>query len=279
MLFNFKRKKSVEMLNSADLRRLQKRCKFQRLYVIKQYLIRYLGSFSIAYIYYLFSNSILFSFILFVLLWVVFTILFDHRDIVLFKPTIRIWFGVPGTGKTSMAAYLSKFMNEQQYHVLSNVPIADTYILEESDLGVYDMSFNDDGAEVIIDEALTTGLYNRLFREFAKSEKPQYFSTHRHQENRIDIFSQGYDVDVNVKDRCGRRGIFHLTNTPLKGFVMYRRVEKILFIKKDDKQFIDGFKYVGLPRLAYARQVWNSFNTKDKSLCPKEQKEWEKWVV
>ena len=40
---------------------------------------------------------------------------------------------------------------------------------------------------------------------------------------------------------------------------------------------IDGFEFAGLPRLVYTRSVWDSFNTLDMSLCPKERKEWVEW--
>ncbi len=60
---------------------------------------------------------------------------------------------------------------------------------------------------------------------------------------------------------------------------MYRRIGKVFFIKKEDKQFIDGFKYSGLPRILYTKSVWNSFDTLDMSLCPKLQKEWKEWNV
>lgn len=265
------------MINSADKRRLDLRKAAERKYILRQYFIRYGLSFFMLFVTSLIFDNIIFGVIIAIPTWIITTMIFDHRDVVLFKPTIRIWFGVPGSGKTSMASYITKFLRKQNYTVLSNVPIKDTFKVEDSDLGKYDMSFGGDGCSVILDEAMCNGLYNRMFKDFAKSDKPKYFSLHRHMNNRIDVFSQGYDIDLNVKDRCGSRGMFHLQKTPIRGFVMYRRIQKIFFIKKDDKQFLDGFKYIGLPRLAYTKQVWTSFDTDDKSLCPTEQKQWEKW--
>ena len=139
------------------------------------------------------------------------------------------------------------------------------------------MSFGGVGCHTIIDEALVKGLYNRHFKDFAKSNKPLYFSEHRHMNNMVDIFSQGYDIDLNVKQRAGDRGLFHLSKFPIKGFITYRRIKKIFFIRKEDKQFLDGFQYIGLPRVLYCRSVWDTFDTNDMTDCPKEQKQWEKW--
>lgn len=265
------------MIDSNKYRLYKNRKKAQIRYVLKQYALRYGLTLLTFFVSYVISNSMLVGTLLSVGVWLITTMLFDHRDAVLFSPTIRIWFGVPGSGKTSMAAYIAKFVTKQGYRVLSNVPVKGTYKVEDTDLGRYDMSFDGDGCSVILDEAMCNGLYNRMFKEFAKSTKPKYFSLHRHMKNRVDVFSQGYDIDLNVKDRCGSRGMFHLQKTPIKGFVMYRRIQKIFFIKKDDKQFLDGFKYIGLPRFAYTRQVWDSFDTDDMSLCPTEQKEWKLW--
>lgn len=208
--------------------------------------------------------------------WILITVFFDHRVITDFSPTIRIWFGVPGAGKTSMAAYLTRSSRRLGYRVLSNVEIKGAYRLEPNDLGRYDMSFDGEGCHVIYDEG-SIDFDNRNFKLFAQSDKPLYFALHRHMNNRVDVFSQGYDIDKRIRDRAGSGGLFHLRRIPLRGFVCYRRIRKILFIKKDDKQMIDGFEFTGLPRIAFTRPVWDSFDTLDMSLCPTEQKEWMKW--
>lgn len=265
----FKRK-SVEVIDSPSFNLFNKHNNYQKKHNIKLLLLKYLP------LLLLFQPSLI-GLLLCSLWWLFITVFFDHRDITDFSPSIRIWFGVPGSGKTSIAAWLARNSIKQHRKVLSNVEIQGTYKLEESDLGKYDMSFDGDGCHVIYDEAVVNGLDNRNFKEFSKSTKLKYFSLHRHMNNRVDVFSQDYDVDLKVKGRAGSNGLFHLSRFPIPGFVMYRRISKIFFIKKDDKQFVDGFKYRGLPRICYTRSVWNSFDTLDMSLCPKEQKEWQKW--
>lgn len=208
--------------------------------------------------------------------WVIYTMIFDHRIIKCFKPSINIWFGVPGSGKTSMAAWLTKASSDLGYIVLSNVEIKGAYKLEPEDLGKYDMSFGGAGCHVIYDEG-SLDFDNRQHKSFANSTKPLYFALHRHMNNRVDVFSQGYDIDKRIRDRAGSNGLFYLKRFPIPGIIMYRRISKVLFIKKDDKQMIDGFEFKGLPRFCWTRSVWKSFDTLDMSMCPKEQKVWSKW--
>lgn len=262
-----------QCVDSIKLHLSDKKCKAEKFVVYKIYALKYLP---LPIIYFLIPN-LLIKIGVMLLWWLIITIFFDHRDIQLFNPIIRVWFGVPGSGKTTIASWIANESMKHHYKVLSNFSLKGAYKLEDSDLGTYDMSFDGEGAHVIIDEALVKGLYNRNFKEFAKSGKPLYFSEHRHMNNMVDVFSQGYDIDLNVKQRAGNRGLFHLSRLPIKGFVMYRRIAKIFFIKKEDKQFIDGYQYIGLPRIVYVKSVWNMFDTHDMSDCPKLQKNWKLW--
>lgn len=265
--------KSVELVDSLNKNLWDKRKK-----LIKKYNRRItFFMFLIPCLVFCFCKNILISLIVSALWIVLFTIFFDHRDITDPSPIIRVWFGVPGSGKTSVAAWLTRSSCKNNFKVLSNVPLKGSYKLDEEDLGNVDMSFDGAGCHVIYDEATINGLDNRGFKQFSLTNKPKYFSIHRHMDNRVDVFSQSYDVDLKIKDRAGERGLFHLRRFPLKGFVMYRMIKKVLFIRKEDKQFIDGFEYCGLPRICFTRSVWDSFDTKDKSLCPTNQKQWELW--
>lgn len=269
-----KNDKNFKILNSCDERLNKKRNKANTIQNIKIYSLKYIP---IVFIL-IFSNmNFLIKLLLCFLYWCFITMFFDHRVITVFTPTIRIWFGVPGSGKTSVGAWLSRNSIRNHYKVLSNVQIKGTYKLDEEDLGKYDMSFGGDGCHVIYDEATINGMDGREFKSFAKTTKPLYFSIHRHMTNMVDVFSQGYDIDKRIRDRTASNGLFYLKKIPFKGFVMYRKIKKVLFIKKDDKQMIDGFEFFGLPRFCYTKSVWDSFDTLDMSLCPKEQKQWELW--
>lgn len=270
MLFN-KKEKEVEYLSSDDVNFDKVRSSKLRWYRIKHFALKW----GVIYLSLSYIPGLL-GVILAIVYGILYTMFFDHKLIYEFKPTIRIWFGIPGSGKTSMAALLTRMSNKLGYNVLSNVDITGAYKLNASDLGVYDMSFDGDGAHVILDEG-SLEFDNRNFKEFAKSDKTSYFALHRHMNNRVDVFSQGYDIDKRIRDRASSSGLFHLRRTFLPGFVSYRRIDKVLFIRKEDRQMIDGFKFKGLPRFVYSRSVWNSFDTLDMSLCPKAKKKWEKW--
>lgn len=267
MLKYFKKRSTVILEDSIKANTTNKSKAFNKRYVRKIYLIKYLPI-----IICLITGHFIFP----ALWWLGVTIFYDHRKIYGFKPVIRVWFGVPGSGKTSMAALLSKYSQKENVTVLSNFQLKGAYKVDASDLGVVDMSFDGYGCHAILDEA-SSDFDSRNFKGFAKSEAKDYFSFHRHQNNMVDVFSQGYDIDKRIRDRASASGLFHLKRFPIPGFVFYRQIRKVLFIKKDDKQMIDGFKYMGLPRIIYSRSVWNDFDTLDLSHCPKAKKDWQKW--
>lgn len=267
----FNKNKVVECLSSDDVNFDKLRASKLRSYRLKHFILKWgVICFCLTFI------PGLACVICAILYGLLYTVFFDHKAIYEFSPTIRIWFGVPGSGKTSMAALLSRNSINLGYNVLSNVEIKGAYKVDASDLGVYDMSFDGDGAHVLLDEASLV-FDNRNYKEFAKSEKTSYFALHRHMHNRVDVFSQGYDIDKRIRDRASSSGLFHLRKSFLPGFVAYRKISKVLFIRKEDRQMIDGFKFVGLPRMVYSRSVWDSFDTLDTSLCPKAKKTWQKW--
>lgn len=205
------------------------------------------------------------------LLWTIFDnhkILQDSRK---GSPKIHVWFGVPGAGKTTMCAKLAKNAN---LPVFCNVDVKGTLKLETTDLGEYDMSM-DKGAVVLIDEASISGMDNREYKQFTKAEKI-YFALHRHMDNEVHVFSQGYDVDKRIRDRACPEGL-HILIPTIKGFVCYRNIRRKVGIDKETGDIKDVYNYVGLPHMLYVKDTWGMFDTKDKSKCPERKKEWVKW--
>lgn len=263
----FKQRRDVALVDSAERQLYKVRASWNRKYKFKVLSVKYIPFALLLY----FGQWIYAA-----LWWLLCTMFYDHRKIYGFRPEVRVWFGVPGSGKTSMAALLSRFSQKEHVKVLSNFELKGAYKVQAVDLGVFDMSFDGDGCHCILDEA-SSDFDNRNFKNFAKSEAKDYFSFHRHQNNMVDVFSQGYDIDKRIRDRTASSGLFHLKKFPIPGFVFYRQIRKILFIKKDDKQIVDGFQYMGLPRFIYSRSVWFDFDTLDLTHCPKIQKEWQLW--
>lgn len=267
-------KKEKKLFIDSSLYNYFKRIKdIEKKYTLKQFCIRYIPILLLLMVF----GINLFTILLSVVLWLVLTMFFDHRLLYGFKSVIRIWFGVPGAGKTSVAAWLTDRDRNKGIRVLSNVDIKGAYVLDESDLGTVDMSFGGQGCHVVYDEA-SIDFDNRNHSQFARTAKPKYFATHRHQSNMVDVFSQGYDIDKRIRDRTCRSGLFYLDRFAIKGFIFYRRIDKVFVINKEDRQMIDGFKFKGLPRILYVRSVWNSFDTLDMSvLGDLHKKEWKKW--
>lgn len=264
--------KKVEYLDSLKKNKADRRDRIYRAYRRRNLFFK----FGPVLLLFMFNKNLLINLIIGAL-WIVFhTMFFDHSDIYPFRPSCSVWFGVPGSGKTTMASLLSRASRKFGYKVLSNFELKEAYRLDVSDLGNIDMSFDGEGCHVLLDEG-QLDFDNRNYMNFAKSAAPKYFSLHRHMNNRVDVFSQGYDIDKRIRDRCGSNGLFYLKRFPIKGFVYYRHIKKVLFINKEDKQMIDGFEFQGLPRIVYSKSVWGSFDTLDLSMCPKDKKEWALW--
>lgn len=264
--------KKIEYIDSIKNNTRNKRERIFRAYKAKILIFKFLP----VLLLFLFNKNLLINIILGCLYIVFYTMFFDHLDIFSFSPGLHVWFGVPGAGKTTMAALLCRESIKQDYKVLSNVALKGSYKLDINDLGVYDMSFNGAGCHSILDEA-SLNFDNRLYMQFVKTKAPQYFSLVRHMFNRSDLFSQGYDIDKRIRDRVAESGLHYLKRSIFKGFVYYRQISKVLIIEKEGKQMIDGFEFRGLPRFVYCRSVWDSFDTYDLDLCPKEQKDWQLW--
>ena len=108
---------------------------------------------------------------------------------------ISVYFGVPGAGKTTFAAYLAKKDLKKNRNVHSNVPITGTFKLDpKKDLGK--VSIVD--SRIIIDEA-GIEYNNRKYKELGESAI-YFFKYHRHYETAIDCFSQSHeDMDITIR--------------------------------------------------------------------------------
>ena len=131
---------------------------------------------------------------------------------------LNVYFGVPGSGKTTFAAYLTKWalhenviirfcrkhpnrlsrlvinsrFLKRSIPVYSNVPITGAYQLDaKRDIGFFMI----EGAKVIIDEA-GIEYNNRNYKAFPQ-ESIYFYKYHRHYRTSVDVFSQSYeDMDI-----------------------------------------------------------------------------------
>lgn len=183
---------------------------------------------------------------------------------------LSIYFGVPGAGKTTFAAWLAKRDLKKGFKVWSNVPITGTLKLSpKEDIGTYMIS----NGRVIIDEA-GIEYNNRDFKEFSKKQL-YFYKFHRHYELAVDVFSQGYD-DMDKKIRTLAQRLYVVKRSIFPWFIKRKQIKKRVGINDMTKDIIDEYYFVPLStKYIFAPVLWKMFNTISRDPFP--EKVWEKW--
>lgn len=214
------------------------------------------------------------------------------------REVLNVYFGVPGSGKTTFAAYLtaqalkqsrvvtwaerhsgkaaswllkSRFFKRRQ-PVWSNVPITGAYQLDpHGDIGKYMMA----GGKVIIDEA-GIEYNNRNFKSFPP-EAVYWYKYHRHYNCSVDVFSQSYE-DMDITLRRLAQNYYVVKKSLLPYFVVVKRIRRKVGIDDMTHQIIDKY-YFGLPVLdtkwIFTPPLWKMFNSFSRRELT--EKEWENW--
>ena len=211
---------------------------------------------------------------------------------------LNVYFGVPGSGKTTFAAYLTRWalhenviirfcrrhqnpvtralLNsrylKRRIDVYSNVPITGPYVLNaREDIGHYMI----EDAKVIIDEA-GIEYNNRNLKSFPQ-EAVYFYKYHRHYRVSVDVFSQSYeDMDVTLR-RLAQN--FYVVRRSLVPFcVVARRIRRRVGVDEHTKQIADLYA-LGLPVLdtkrIFSPPLWKMFNSYSRRELPR--KEWSVW--
>lgn len=231
----------------------------------------------------------------------IFIILFVLYIMTIKRPLhiIKIYFGVPGSGKTTYLAYLYKKANKQskiitwceKHHnkwiskiiiksrlfkrrrkVFSNVPVTGAYQLNVAeDIGIHMI----EDALVLIDEA---GIeYNsRNFKNFPQ-EAIYWWKYHRHYKTEVCVFSQSYDdMDITIK-RLSQK-YFVIKKSLFPNCIVLKPIRRSIGIDKLTHQIADMYDF-DLPILSYkwiyCPPLWKLFNSYSrKELIPYEFKKW-----
>lgn len=183
---------------------------------------------------------------------------------------ITVYFGVPGSGKTTFAAHLVKKALKRKENVWSNVPITGSMKYDPlNDLGV---NMIEDGT-IILDEA-GVEFNNRNYKSMPH-HVIEYLKYHRHYKTAIDVFSQSHeDMDITIR-RLAQR-YFVVKKSIIPRFIVYKSIGRRVGIDENTKQIIDEYFWKPLgTRWLYAPSVWNMFNTVARKELP--AKEWELW--
>ena len=186
------------------------------------------------------------------------------------KDILTIYFGVPGSGKTTFAAWLAKRAIKEGTPVWSNVPISGTMKLDcKMDIGKNMVC----GGLVLIDEA-GVEFNNRNFKSFS-DEQTHFFKYHRHYECEVVIFSQGYD-DMDKKLRTLAQRLYVVKKSIFPWFIKRKQIGKRVGINEVTKEIIDEYFFVPFgTRYIFAPLVWKMFNTVSRKELP--EKVWEMW--
>lgn len=155
---------------------------------------------------------------------------------------VKLFFGLPGSGKTTLMAYFAKKATSRfspYQNVYSNVGLAIsgvTYIDNEC-IGKYDMS----NGIVLLDEA-TLFADSRAYKEFSKS-KLSYFLLHRHYNVDIYLFTQQWD-GVDRKIRVITDRVYYVFKGKIMGkwFTSYYRIPYGIIIPNPNKKNNAGEK-------------------------------------
>lgn len=230
-----------------------------------------------------------------IVLWKLYRWLFPRKT----SQIVNVYFGVPGSGKTTFAAWLTKkslkesriitlcrkrpenlvcklilksrFWKRRE-EVYSNVPITGAYRLEpQKDIGHVMIT---DG-KVIIDEA-GIEYNNRSYKSFSP-ESIYFYKYHRHYETSVDVFSQSYD-DMDITLRRLAQNYYVVRRSLVPFCVVCQRILRRIGVDEQTHQITDLYKF-GWPvidtRRIFSPPLWRMFNSYSRKELP--AKQWERW--
>jgi len=177
--------------------------------------------------------------------------------------SIKIYFGVPGSGKTTLAAKIVLDNLKKGVITYSNVPIKGALLYDAADIGTIDIT---DG-EMVIDEA-SIQFNNRKFKTLPQ-KTIEWFKLSRHYGiKNIHVFSQSYD-DMDITLRRLADEIYVVKRSLLPFTFVIRRIKVKVGIDEDTHQIMDQyfFEFLGIhPYLGY--HYWHMFDSWDAPTLP-----------
>ena len=181
---------------------------------------------------------------------------------------LRQYVGLPGAGKTTIAAAFAKDRIKRGYTVLSNVPILGTYMVDKTDFGQVDIS----QCEVEIDEA-GIAFNNRVLLQPSQVE---WFKLHRHYGVGINFFSQRSDCEITIRSMTAE--IYQVKKSRIPYMVTFIRYPMTLLPNETRDNFTPQFgnpKRVLDTYRVFCPSVWKMFDSWEAPPLPK--KDFIKW--
>lgn len=167
-------------------------------------------------------------------------------------------FAPPGTGKTTLAAYLVKKAINENKKIFSNVPIIGANLINiPNDLGKYEIK----DTIILIDEA-GTDLANRDWKNNLTKKQIRFIKKHRHYNVDIWLFSQSYnDVDNKFRELTTKLYLLEKSIIPFK--IKLKAIRKKIDII--DGKIIEIFYFSIFENESFfIPKCWAYFNSWDK---------------
>lgn len=212
-----------------------------------------------------FSSSIFKAIILLLLYlgWRHFFLLDFNHD---FKS--RMFIGIPGSGKSTLTAFIASYMHMKGVKTFANTPLYNTYSFSwKDDFGIYDM----DDSVILVDEAaLEEGLFNRDFKNNYKGTNDPKFEQlkkFRHSKMSIFCFSQADDIDLKLRQMI--EDYYLLKKTPFHWLVVYRKYRSVIGLDPMTKDFrIEREPVPFSLKILFSPCVWLEFDTLEHKHLP-----------
>lgn len=153
---------------------------------------------------------------------------------------ITVYFGSPGSGKTTMACREIYKQQKRYNYTFANFgcKCADFDDVSLESLGTWTFP---KGSYVAIDEA-GIEYNNRRFKSLSQ-ETIKWFKLHRHYCCDISVWSQSWeDMDVTLRRLSDR--LYYIKK--MGPFTLIRRVYKRVTVNKETEQIIDGYKMISM---------------------------------
>lgn len=176
-----------------------------------------------------------------------------------------IYFGTPGSGKTTHAAKIVFDNLKKGIPTYSNVPIKGSFLIDASDIGQYSIS----NCDLIIDEA-SIEYNNRKYKSLPQSVI-QWYKLYRHYGVRnVYVYSQSYeDMDITLRRLADRYYLIKRTLLPCLAIV--RPIHVRIGIDEQTKQIQDQYVFDLLPSFVWLPRYWHLFDSWDAPELPQKE--------
>lgn len=149
---------------------------------------------------------------------------------------LRVFFGSPGVGKSTLAVKMAKKARKHYDEVYLNFDHQVPNCRKCDMKGIGTWSFPEN-SYILVDEA-GIEYNNRKFKSFPQ-EAIEWFKLHRHYACDVDVFSQSWD-DMDITLRRLATQLWYMVK--IGPFTICRRVFKRVTVDKNTQQIIDGYK-------------------------------------